>query len=193
MGLFKSKREKEIERKIRARRARVMLQNYIANLERLQKRIFLLGKEARKLSDDKLARRQAIKFLALDSRINQAKKLLLIMEEAEAQKELVKISSSFITFTKDIVKSIAEGPDASKIANMQGEFEKAMSKAEGLEEVLSVVVDTANESILSSGDFNDEKVSSIMKILDNEAGVEEKDIDLAIEKRLKEVEDMMKR
>lgn len=193
MGLFKSKKEKEIERKIRARRAKVMLQNYIVNLERLQKRIFALGKEAKKLNDDKLARRQAVKFLALESRINQAKKLLLLMEEAEAQKELVHVSSSFITFTKDIAKSIAEGPDASKIANMQGEFEKAMDKAEGLEEVLSVVVDTANESILSSGDFNDEKVSSVMKIVESEAGVEEKDMDVAIEKRLREVEDAMKR
>ncbi|GIU72210.1 MAG: hypothetical protein KatS3mg003_1689 [Candidatus Nitrosocaldaceae archaeon] len=193
MGLFKSKREKEMERKIRARKAKIMLQNYIVNLERLQKRIFTLGKEAKKLGDDKLVRRQAIKFLALESRINQAKKLLLLMEEAEAQKELVKISSSFITFTKDIANSIAEGPDASKITKMQGEFEKAMEKAEGLEEVLSVVVDTANESILSNGEFNDQKVAEVMKILDSESTVEEKNLDVSIEQKLKEVEDMMKR
>lgn len=182
-----------MERKIRARKAKIMLQNYIVNLERLQKRIFTLGKEAKKLGDDKLVRRQAIKFLALESRINQAKKLLLLMEEAEAQKELVKISSSFITFTKDIANSIAEGPDASKITKMQGEFEKAMEKAEGLEEVLSVVVDTANESILSNGEFNDQKVAEVMKILDSESTVEEKNLDVSIEQKLKEVEDMMKR
>ena len=191
--LRKSKEEKEIERKIRSRKARATLQNYISNLERLQKRVFEIGKEAARLGDEKLMRRQAAKFLALESRINQARKLLLLMEEAEAQKELVKISSSFITFSKDIVDSIAEGPGVDKIAKMHVEFEKAMMKVESIEEALSVVVDAASESILTSGEFDDEKVNEVVKMLEGEAGVEERELDARIEKRLREVEEMMRK
>lgn len=191
--LRKSKEEKEIERKIRTKKAKTMLQSYITNLERLQKKIFELGKQAAKLGDDKLVKRQAAKYLALENRINQAKKLLLLMEEAEAQKELVRISSSFITFSKDIVDSITEGPDVDKIAKMSVELEKAMAKAESIEETLSVVVDAASESILMSGEFNDEKISEIVKMFEGEAKVEESELDIKIKKKLKEIEDMMRK
>ena len=191
--LRKSKEEKEIERKIRTRKAKAMLQNYISNLESLQKRMFELGKEAAKLGDARLTKRQAAKYLALENRINQARKLLLLMEEAEAQKELVKVSSSFITFSKDIIDSIAEGPDVDKLAKMHVELEKAMAKAESLEEALSVVVDAASESILTSGEFDDEKVSEVVRMLEGEAGVEEKELDARIEERLREVEEMMRK
>ncbi len=191
--LRKSKEEKEIERKIRAKKAKMMLQNYISSLEKLQKRIFDLGKGAAKLGDERLMRRQAAKYLALENRVNQARKLLLLMEEAEAQKELVKVSSSFITFSKDIVDSIAEGPNIDKLARMHVELEKAMAKVESIEEALSVVVDAASESILTSGEFDDEKVNEVVKMLEGEAGVEEKELDARIEERLREVEDMMRK
>ncbi len=189
----KSKEEKEIERKIRTRKAKSMLQNYISNLARLQKKIFELGKEAAKLNDQKLLKRQVIKYLAIENRINQAKKLLLLIEEAEAQKELVKISASFITFSKDIIDSIAEGPDVKDIAKTHVDLEKAMMKVESVEEALSVVVDAASESILTSGEFDDQKVEEVMRILESEAGVVTAEIDERIEKRLREVEEMMKK
>lgn len=193
MGLKirKSREEKEIERKIRARKAITMLQNYISNLERLQKKIFDLGREAAKLNDSKLVRRQAAKYLALENRINQAKKLMILLEEAEAQKELVKVSSTFLTFSKDIIDSIAEGPDAEKIAKMHVDFEKAMMKVEGLEEVLSTVIDAASENILTGGEFDDKKVDEVVKLLEGESGL--KELDARIEERLREVEEMMKK
>ncbi len=188
MDFLKSKKEIEIERKIRARKVRLLLQNYITMLEHLQKKIFKLGVEAKRLNDHKLTRRQAVKLLAIESRINQAKKLLLIMEEAEAERELVGISSSFITFANDIIKAIAEGPDASKLAKLQAEFEKAIEKSESLEEMLSIIVDSANESILSSGNFNDENIAKVMKLLEDEI---DKDnyTNIDIEERIKKIED----
>jgi len=113
--------------------------------------------------------------------------------QAEAQKELVKVSSSFITFSKDIVDSISEGPDIDKIAKMHVDLEKAMMKAESIEETLSVVVDAASESILTAGEFDDEKVQEVAKMIEGETGVEESEIDARIEERIREVEERMKR
>ena len=105
-----------------------------------------------------------MKYLALEERIKQAKRLLLLMEEAEIQKELVKISADFIQFSRDIVESIAEGPGAEDIAKMQVEFEKAMTKVKGLDEVLGTMLDLTSESILR-GDFDAETIEEATRCL----------------------------
>ena len=183
---FKSKEEKEIERKIRIRKAKAQLKNYISGLEKLQKKVLELGREASQIGDKKLVKRQAEKYLALENRIRQAKRLLILMEEAEAQRELVKITSTFIAFSKDIVDSIVEGPDVKDVAKMHVELEKAMAKAESLEEVLSVIIDSASESILS-GDFDEGVVEEVVKMFESESKSKE------IDEKIREIEEMMKR
>ncbi|ADT84364.1 hypothetical protein [Thermococcus barophilus] len=184
--LWKSKEEKEIERKIRMRKAKMALKQYINNLENLKHKIFLQGKEAAKLGDEALLKRSAMKYLAIEERIKQAKRLLLLMEEAEIQRELVKVSADFIQFSKDVVKSIAEGPGAEDVAKMQVEFEKAMGKVENLEEALNTMIDLTSESILT-GEFDLETVEMAEGLMVSSVGE-----DLEPAKRLKEIEDMMK-
>ncbi|MEM2856572.1 MAG: hypothetical protein QW416_05670 [Candidatus Nitrosocaldaceae archaeon] len=174
---IKSKKEKEIERRIRAKKAKTLLENYISNLERLRRRIFLIGKEAKKLDDERLVKRQATKLLALEKRIKETKILLLLMEEAEAQKELISVSSSFMLFSKDIIDSIAEGPNANDVTEMQVKFEKAMEKVESLEEALSIMIDTTNDNILS-GKFSEEDISSMMRLLDDTNNIQDDKIEI---------------
>ncbi len=183
---WKSKEEKEIERKVRMRKAKMALKQYINNLENLKRRIFLQGKEAAKLGDEALLKRSAMKYLALEERIKQAKRLLLLMEEAEIQRELVKVSANFIQFSKDIVESIAEGPGAEDVAKMQVEFEKAMTKVEGLDEALSTMLDLTSESILT-GEFDAESLEETASLFEASASS-----DLEPKTRLKQIEDMMR-
>jgi len=84
--LRKSKEEKEIERRIRARKTKTMLKNYVSNLERFQRKFLELGREAAKLGDSQLVRRQTPKYLAFEQRVTRANKLLL-MEDAETQRD----------------------------------------------------------------------------------------------------------
>ncbi len=182
----KSKEEKEIERKIRMKKAKIAIKKYIANLENFSKRVFQQGKEAAKLGDESLLKRCAVKYLVLEQRIKQAKRLLLLMEESELQRELVKVSADFIKFSKDIINSIAEGPDAKDLTKIQVEFEKAMGKVENLEEALSTMLDLTSESILA-GDFDTETIESVEKLLIASASEE-----LEPSKRLKDIESMMR-
>ncbi|WP_054839721.1 hypothetical protein [Thermococcus sp. JCM 11816] len=185
--LWKSKEDKEIERKIRMRKAKMALKQYINNLENLKRKIFLQGKEAAKLGgDEALLKRSAVKYLAIEQRIKQAKRLLLLMEEAEIQRELVKVSANFIQFSKDIVESIAEGPGAQDIAKMQVEFEKAMGRVEELDEALASMLDLTSESILT-GDFDAETIEEAASIFEESASS-----DLAPKDRLKAIEDAMR-
>ncbi|NJE85956.1 hypothetical protein E3E23_08995 [Thermococcus sp. CX2] len=183
---WKSKEEKEIERKVRMRKAKMALKQYINNLENLKQKIFLQGKEAAKLGDEALLKRSAVKYLALEQRIKQAKRLLLLMEEAEIQRELVKVSATFIQFSKDVVRSIAEGPGAEDVAKIQVEFEKAMGKVENIEEALNTMIDLTSESILT-GDFDVETIEAAEGLMISSAERE-----LEPGKRLKEIENMMR-
>ena len=195
--MFKSKEKKEIERKIRIRKSKTVVQSYISKIEILQKRVFSQGKDYAKLGENKMVRSQASKYLALESRIRQAKKLLLLMEEAEIQRELVNVSGSFIQFSKDIVNSIAEAPKVGDLTKVQVRFEEAMTKVEGIEEALNTVIDASSEGILTGEAFSEEKINEIANLLEGEPGLEEKEkdseLDKEIEKKMKNIEEMMKK
>jgi hypothetical protein len=189
----KSKEEKEIEREIRYRKARATLQHYIEKIDDLQKMVYNQGKQAVKLGDDKFVKRQAAKYLALQERSKRSQRMLLLMEEARLQREMVKISGDFITFARDISQSIAEGPDVKKIASSQVEFEKALTQSEKIDEALSVALDMASEGVLGSGDYSEKGVDEVVKTMQGEVEIEEKSLDDRITKGIKDVEDMMKK
>jgi len=140
-----------------------------------------------------MVKNQASKYLALESRIHQAKKLMLLMEEAEIQRELVNVSGSFIQFSKDIVNSIADAPTVDDIAKVHVKFEEAMTKVEGIEEALNTALDASSEGILSGEAFSEDKIEEVAKLLEGEAGAEESEIDSEIEKKMKNIEEMMKK
>ena len=195
--MFKSKEKLEIERKIRIRKSKTVVQSYISKLERLQKRVFSHGKEYAKLGEQQMVRNQASKYLALENRIHQAKKLMLLMEEAEIQRELVNVSGSFIQFSKDIINSIADAPKVDDLAKAHVKFEEAMTKVESIEEALNTVLDASSEGILSGEAFGEDKIEEVAKLLEGEAGAEESEIDSEldkeIEKKMKNIEEMMKK
>lgn len=197
MGLLdkikgKSKEELNIERELRYRKARNAVQSYIERMEALQQRVFEQGRQAVKMGDDKFVRRQAAKYLALLERIKRGQRMLLHMDEAKLQRELVKTSGDFITFAKDISESIAEGTSVEKISEMQLEFEKAMQQVEQIDEALSIAIEMASDGILSSKDISEKNVESIMQAMEGKTGEEEK-MDERISKGVKEVEEMMRK
>jgi hypothetical protein len=191
MKLRKSKQEKEIEREIRYRKAKKTLKSYIEKLYGLQKLIYDQGKQAARLGDETFLKRQAAKYLVLQERIRKGQKMLLLMEEARLQKELVKVSGDFVSFASDISKSIFEAPDTKKVAGMQVELEKAMPQAEAIDETLSIAIDMASEGILSAENFSEKDMDEIVKTMEGEVETEEKGLDERITKRIKDVEDLI--
>ena len=188
--LWKSKEEKEIERRIRINKAKTALQRYIRGLEELSKRILEQGKEAALLGDKELMRRQARKYFVVNQRIKQTKRLLLLMEEAELQRELVRASSKFIEFSRDIISSIAEGPTPSEIVKAQTRLEEALAKAESVEEALNTILDLTSEGILTSKSLSEREINELMRLMEEEAKGEE--IELKEEDKGKLFDDILK-
>lgn len=190
----KTKQELDFEREIRYRKAKSALRSYIDKLENLQKMVYDQGRQAAKLGDEKFTKRQAAKYLAIQEKIKKGQKMLLLMEEARLQKEMVKVSGEFVNFAKDISDSIFEAPDTAKIAGMQVELEKAMQQAETIDETLSVAIDLTSEGILSSENFAEKDLAELVKTMEGEAETEEGTaLDERITKGVKDVEAMMKK
>ena len=81
-------------------------------------------------------------------------------------------------------------------------MEKVLLAVEGLnqlliEEALNTVIDASSEGILTGKAFGEEKIDEVAKLLEGEAGVEEKEkdseLDKEIEKKMKNIEEMMKK
>ena len=105
-------------------------------------------------------------------------------EEAELQGELVKASSRFIEFSKDIVSSIAEGPSASEIVRTQMRLEEALAKAESVEEALNTILDLTSEGILTSKALGEKELSELMRLMEEEARSEEVELKEGEEEKL---------
>ncbi|RLE83647.1 MAG: hypothetical protein DRJ41_04520, partial [Thermoprotei archaeon] len=159
-------------------------------LEELSKRILEQGKEAALLGDKELMRRQARKYFVVNQRIKQTKRLLLLMEEAELQRELVRASSKFIEFSRDIISSIAEGPTPSEIVKAQTRLEEALAKAESVEEALNTILDLTSEGILTSKSLSEREINELMRLMEEEAKGEE--IELKEEDKGKLFDDILK-
>lgn len=188
----KSKAEKDIEREIRYRKAKSTISNYIQNLEKVQKQVFDQGKKAISIGDETFAKRQAKKHVGIQDRIRKGQRLLLLMEEAKLQRNLVNISGDFVVFAKDIAESILEGPDVEQLTEMQIELEKGLARAEQMDEALSVMVESASEGILASENMTDENVDALLRSMEGDAIDEESELDQRISKGVNEIEEKMK-
>ncbi len=119
---------------------------------------------------------------------------MMVMEEAQIQRELVKLSGNFVEFAQDVAESIGEGAEIEDIASTQKEMEKAMLKAESMDEALSTAVDITSEGILTNEEFSGEKVEEMIDSMTGEAAEDEEiELDTEISDGLEEVEEEMKK
>ncbi|OKY77359.1 MAG: putative cell division protein, ESCRT-III/Snf7 family [Candidatus Methanohalarchaeum thermophilum] len=185
--------EKELKRNMRYRKAKGKINSYISNLKSLQKKVMKQGREASEINDEKFLKRQAKKYLALQDRIYRGKKLLMRMEEARVNREIVNLSGDFVDFAQDVADSIEEGAEVKDISSAQLEMEKAMNKAESIDEALSTAVDMTSEGILTKGEFDHEKIEEVIESMSSdEAREEETELDKEISDNLEKIEEEMK-
>ena len=187
----KSKNQKDIEREFRYRQAKTSINKHIQQLEKVQKMVYEQGKQAASIDDTTFVRRQAMKYVSIGERIRKGQRLILLMEEARLQRDLVKISGDFVIFAQDITESILEGPDIDNITEMHLELEKGLSKAEKIDEALSMAVDIASESIMASENMSENSIDSIITSMEGDVIDDESDLDERISKGVKDIENQM--
>jgi len=195
MPLFqkkKTKEEVEIERELQYSHARRTIERHIANCRKLSEKYWDQGKRAAQLGDEKMLRQFSLGYHSMSERVKKAERLLMYMENIHLQKEQVKLTGEFVNFASEMSKSLSEGVSVQGVAQMETELSRALNESEKADMSLTGVLDRLNERILATPEIEERGIAEITKAMEDEARLAEKEFDVKIEERLKQIEERMK-
>lgn len=196
MGWLQNMRQsKEIKREMKFRRGKARINRYIQKSQEAKKKYWELGKKALKLGDRRQFQQLARAFQWTLEQINRWERYLIQLETVAARRDQVSATAEFMNSMKALSKSMLAGVSPEKIADMQVDLEKALAKAETLEETLDVVMDSSSDAIFASGELSEESIGEIEKAMMGETVHEEKveAVDTKIDEGLKRIEDEMRK
>ena len=173
MVLFKSKRQRQLEADIQVRQSKARIRRFIRNARQVQKRYWALGKQSLRLGDREQFVQLAGAFVRTRQQANQWERYLLQLETLSVRHDEVAATGDFIKGISTITNSILRGVSPEKIAAMQERMGQALAKAEALEEVLAVAMESSAETVFASDELDDERLEHLAGQMSSEAEVEE--------------------
>ncbi len=148
VGLFKSKAERRLDREIEARRGLNLIRRNIRDLERNEKSYIDKAKRALQMgsADQSQFLKRTIKRTMAQKRAMERQ--LLNIETALQIKNQAEAHAQFARSMQAVSRSIADMFDATNLNQTQRDFEKAMLKAESLEQQMDTFLDMTASSML---------------------------------------------
>ena len=145
MGLFKSKEERRIERDMDVRKGLGSMKRQIKLLERHQSDYLDKARRAKGLGDDKQMSviRGALKRAAAQRRTLERQ--MLSLETAMQIKNQAEINATFAQSLNAVSRSIAEAFGSTDLEKTQKDFEKAVSRAENMEQRMDLLLDMGEQ------------------------------------------------
>jgi hypothetical protein len=147
MGLFKSKLEREADRRLVLRKARKSFDRTLARLDKQRERYRLLGQAAARNGS-----RDKVKLIARAiQRCNQFEKQVeaarSTMELFETQRELSKVKASFGSIMDSARGALLDARSTSEMARLAIEGERAMLDREEIESLVEALADTGGSRL----------------------------------------------
>ena len=191
MGLFKSADDRRLERELEARKGINLIRRNIRELERNEKKYIDKAKRALQMgSDDQLnfikqtIKRTAVQRRAMERQLLNIETAMQIKNQAEAHGQFAKSMNA-------VSMAIGEMFGATDLKETQQEFEKAMMKAQSLEEQMDIFLDMSSNAMFGYEGSGDELVtdSEIDRMIEDEVMEEESssELDDAISDGLQDV------
>jgi len=194
MGLFKSKKQREMEAEIRFRQGLSRIRQFVNQCTRVQGKYWLAAKESVRLGDREQFRQLAGAYLRTRATINRWERYLLQLETLGIRRNEVAATGEFLKSMDAMTKSIMRGASAAEMAKMQTQLQEAIVKSEQLEQTLSIAMDAASESIYATDDLSDEAVDEVAEAVRGEVeGEESGELDATIDKTLGEIEQRLRK
>jgi hypothetical protein len=195
MNIFKSKQEKEIERKIKAKQGKKTVERHVqrqkANLEKYRG----LAKRAYRLDDTKMFEQIATFILATQRDVTQWERRLVYFDMVEAQRDQVLAAAEFAQAYQEMAKSMLASANPADLAKIQKDIEVAMMRSDMMEEVMENLMELS-EGVLQEVRSEDKsnELKQIMADLQSEAVAESQaPSDSEIEASLRKIEEQIKR
>ncbi|MCG3196474.1 MAG: hypothetical protein GHCLOJNM_00949 [bacterium] len=160
MGLFKSKEERRMERDLQVRKGLTSIRKQIKDLERYEKDYIEKARRAKRINaaDQLEFLKKAIRR-TIGQRMLMERQLLAI-ETAAQMKGQAESYSAFAKAMTAVSKSISEVFGSMDFSRTQKDFEKAMSRAENLEQRMDIFLDTSLNTMFTEGSSVDEGIIS---------------------------------
>ncbi|MFV2068501.1 MAG: Snf7 family protein [Pirellulales bacterium] len=194
MGLFKSKRQRELEAEIQVRQSKSKIERFIRNAKKVQQRYWKLGKQALRLGDREQFEQLASALMRARDQANHWERYLLQMETLNIRREEVAATGEFIKGISAVTSSILRGANPDQIAAMQVKMEQALVKTDALQEVLSVAMETSADSVFGSGELDEGGLDELASQMGSEAEAEEgATYDAKIATGLQQIEEQMRK
>jgi hypothetical protein len=194
MGLFKSKHSRRIERDIEIKKGISKVKRQISDLAKHEQEWLTKAQRAKEMgSRDELA------FLkkTLRNTISQRRMLerqMLMMESAFQMKNQMETYQQFAESMGAVSQSIGEVFRSTDLAKTQQEFERAISQAESMGEMMDIFLSTSSGSMMESN-LSEEVISEdeIDAMLDDRIDAKDGEgLDTEIEKGLKQIEEELR-
>lgn len=191
MALFKSKQEKEIEKKMLIKRTINTMNKQINTLEE-QKKVFVeKAKTAKKNGLDAQYNLALTGYKMTLLQQKRAQEMLLNFEITSQMKDMTMMTKEFLGGMSVLSKEMARLADEKEFIKVQKQFELAMGNAERQAEQMDMFMETSQDTFKSaqgSTDSIDDK--EIKEMIDRQAGLDEFGDD-AIDKELEELQKKM--
>ncbi len=198
MGLFKSKKQKEIEQKMLVKRTMNSMEKQIARLEE-QKKVFVNA--AKKAKEKDLEPQFNLALSGYKMTVQQQKRaqeMLLNFEITAQMRDVTMMTTEFLRSMSAISKEMSKLANAKEFEKIQAQFEEAIAAVETQTDQMDTFMEMSQESFRQAGKAKDGKEISdeefekyIMEQVSNDE-VSTEEIDKEIEKLKKKIEDEAK-
>lgn len=166
----KSKQELDLERKLRIRRAKDSMERFSNKCTNLRENYMDQAVEAKRLGNEALVKKFAVRLLNLDNQQKRAKSLVLMMNDMELNLEQLKNWTEMSTAIKDFVDIFeANGVNYEAIAQINLEMEKALNNSEKLSEALDTVLENVGDRLVSFDNVDRKSLDSMISNISERA------------------------
>ena len=194
MGLFKTKQQKEIQKKMLVKRTVNSMNKQIARLEE-QKKVFIdAAKRAREKNLDAQFKLALSGYRMTVQQQKRAQEMLLNFEITAQMRDVTMMTTEFLKGMSVISKEMSKLADAKEFEKIQAQFEEAITAVETQTEQIDSFMEISQESFASAGKAKDGKDISaddfekfIMEASSSEQASNE-DIDKEIEELKKKID-----
>ena len=147
--LEQRKQAQQIERDIKVRQGKKRIRKHIEQQQRMQRKLWALGKRALQLDDQAQFSTIGKQILWTRNDISRWQRYALSLETLEARRDQVLASAEFMTTLQSLADSMLAGANPQALIKTQADIEKGLARAQSLDERLSMFMDMADDMVFS--------------------------------------------
>ena len=157
MGLFRTKQQKEIQKKMLVKRTVNSMNKQIARLEE-QKKVFIdAAKRAKEKNLDAQFNLALSGYRMTVQQQKRAQEMLLNFEITAQMRDVTMMTTEFLKGMSVISKEMSKLADAKEFEKIQAQFEEAITAVETQTEQIDSFMEISQESFASAGKAKDGK------------------------------------